>query len=454
MIKKVHLRNFRAFKSQPFSFSKINIFVGPNNSGKSSALSALNMIAQSLLTPIGAKSPIILNGEFDNLGTYLDLVHGGRANTPLGIDIGFADFEIKMDFKYRSQRREIEVVKYELLERGKSLVFYQMKKSSFDLKLMGSRLEGLLPGFKKRRPYFRSFFPDALTTDLTYQMRAIDRNMPEKMYDRLRKFERSMLFARREFRRAFSDFESLSPLRERPARTYLYSGETAARIGTTGENTALMLANDASRRGSESKRLEDDISKWFQVTGIARSIEVNSISPRHFEIALVDFDGLKHNIADVGFGCSQVLPVLAATLNAFEGDGNPRKWPVLVVQEPEIHLHPNAQAALGSFFVGQLPKNGQLFIETHSDNLILRIARHIADGSVRADDVRIFYVKKDDGSSTVYNLEINEDGTFNSEWPGGFFPQRQSESLALARASMGIKRDEQEQLSFKYPEEL
>jgi len=63
-------------------------------------------------------------------------------------------------------------------------------------------------------------------------------------------------------------------------------------------------------------------------------------------------------------------------------------------------------------------------------------------------------VKKDDGSSTVYNLEINEDGTFNSEWPGGFFPQRQSESLALARASMGIKRDEQEQLSFKYPEEL
>lgn len=453
MLRKLNLRNFRAFRNQSFAFSRINIFVGPNNSGKSSALSALNIIAQTFLSPTNSHSPLILNGEFDNLGTYLDLVHGGRANTPFGIDIGFGVFELKIDFKYRSQRREIEIVKYDLIESGKSILFFQTKKSSFDLKINGQHIESAFPGVKKRRPVFRSFFPYTLPTDLYFQVRKQEKKLGDPIFEHVRKFERSFNLARREFGRAFNDYESLSPFRERPERTYLHSGETATRIGTTGQNTALLLANDASRRGSESKRLEDDISRWFQVTGIAKSIEINSISPRHFEIALVDFDGLKHNIADVGFGCSQVLPVLAATLNTFGPLSVERRWPVLVVQEPEIHLHPNAQAALGSFFVGQMPSTGQLFIETHSDNLILRIARHVAEGVLSANDVKIFYVKKEGGVSVVHNLDIAEDGTFSADWPGGFFAQRQSESLALARASLKRESDPEKQLSFRYPEE-
>ena len=128
---------------------------------------------------------------------------------------------------------------------------------------------------------------------------------------------------------------------------------------------------------------------------------------------------------------------------------------MLVVQEPEIHLHPNAQASLGSFFAGLLHRAGQLFIETHSDNLVLRMARHVADGTLSASDVKIFYVYKKDGSSIVQEIDIREDGTFAKDWPGGFFPQRQHESLSLAQEGyLAEKRSGRiSQLEFRYPEE-
>ena len=303
--------------------------------------------------------------------------------------------------------------------------------------------------------FFSGFFPDRTTYDPIFLARREDRDSESVQYIRWRDIERRINFARRDFRRNFNLFDSLGPFRDKPERTYLYSGETASRIGNTGANTAILLSSDASRRGSESKAMLADISRWFEVTGIAKSIKIHPISPRHSELVLVEKDGSQHNISDVGFGCSQVLPVLAASLNAFAARRAPFDYPIFVVQEPEIHLHPNAQAALGSFFAGVLPARGQLFIETHSDNLILRVAQHVADGKLDCDDVRIFYVAKKDGASRVTSLELNPDGSLGRNWPDGFFPQRQSESLALAKAisRKGEKPEGNRQMRFSYPED-
>jgi predicted ATPase len=153
----------------------------------------------------------------------------------------------------------------------------------------------------------------------------------------------------------------------------------------------------------------------------------------------------------VGFGCSQVLPVLTAGLNLFADDGRETNR-ILLVQEPEIHLHPNAQAALGSFFVNLVQTEGQVFIETHSDSLVLRIARHVAMEHIKPSDVSIFFVS-DELDNRVVPISITEDGRFDPEWPGGFFPQRQIESFELARAAAGIPRRSARQLAFSYPEE-
>lgn len=436
MLRSLTLRNFRAFKQQRFDFGRFNVFVGPNNSGKSSALSALNMIAQTVLSSELNQTPLVLNGDFDSLGTFMDMVHGGRSNTPMAIELVFDEFEVRAEFKYRSQRREIEITRYELFEKNRSIFLYTSKKDSFDLKLSGHYIEKLVPHQRKIRPAFRNFMP----ANANYAMAAVRKrsengDISEVNFGRLRRADRAIMLARSRLRRSFIDFDSLSPFREKPERTYLYSGETAQRIGTTGSNTALLMASDASKRGAESKGLQAAISRWFRLSNIADGIEIDSISPRHFEIVLVDFNGSKHNISDVGFGCSQVLPVLVSALNVYSNRNRLHSDPVLLIQEPEIHLHPNAQASLGSFFAGIVPTDGQIFIETHSDNLILRLARHVSDGTISGDDIQIFYVHKPDGHSIVTNVKVSEEGYLSEKWPGGFFPQRQSESLALAQQS-------------------
>jgi predicted ATPase len=455
MLQGLTLRNFRAFKNQSFRFSKINIFVGPNNSGKSSAISAINLLSQTVNSTEIDQSPLVLNGAFDSLGTFLDLVYGNRSNTPLGFDVSFGDFTVKADYKYRQQRREIELVRYELFDGSKQVFSYVSRKDAYDVRLFGQEIDKIAPGLRKRRPIFRGLVPSPVIVSAFRYERDVPQGSTE-VRNRLARAERSIIRARSTMRRLFDEFDSLSPFRDKPQRTYLYSGETAQRIGTTGGNLATILSTDTSRRGGESRNMTAEISRWFKVTGIAEKVDIKSISPRHFEMVLLDKNGFEHNICDVGFGCSQVLPVLAASLNLFGGpEMLQRRQPMLIVQEPEIHLHPNAQASLGSFFAGLVPEEGQLFIETHSDNLVLRLARHVADGTLASSDVKIFYVKKQSGSSEVTEIEIDENGLFKSEWPEGFFPQRQAESLSLAQASFRSRqRPTESQLEFRYPEEV
>lgn len=183
-------------------------------------------------------------------------------------------------------------------------------------------------------------------------------------------------------RNCFLNFDSISPFRDQPQRTYLFTGETPSRIGRTGSNGISLLVNDVSKRGRLRSGIADRISEWLNDTGIASEIVLSTLTERHFEICIRDLDGKTHNICDVAFGCSQVLPVLIGALNIFGAESaqpEERSTPTFVVQEPEIHLHPNAQAELASFFVSVAKTDGQLFIETHSDNLILRLAKRASN---------------------------------------------------------------------------
>lgn len=386
MIDRLTLTNFRAFKEQSFRLKKLNIFVGRNNSGKSSALSALNLLAQTLKEDELDGTPLILNGVYDKLGTFIDVVNGNHPRRKIGIEIEYDGFCVKTEFKYRTQRRQIELAQFELFEKGEQVYRFTQRKDAYEISIHGTPLERLIPDQQKRRPRFRNFWPIRFS-QLTRNSQAVNNKV---VSDKLAKAERSLFFAKLGMEEYFTNFDSLSPFRDKPQRTYLYSGETAKDIGVSGTNTAIMLSSDAAKRGAQKKNLVEGISNWFHYTGIAKGLSVESLTPRHFEICLISNDNSRHNICDVGFGCSQVLPVLTAGLNLFHDESaNGRR--ILIVQEPEIHLHPNAQAAMGSFFVNLASKGGQLFIETHSDNLILRIARHVALGDIEPADVAIFY---------------------------------------------------------------
>lgn len=446
MIERIALTNFRAFKDQAFRLKKLNLFVGKNNSGKSSILSALNLLAQTMKEDDLDGTPLILNGVYDKLGTFIDVVNGNNPRRKIGIEIDYDGYSVKTEFKYRTQRRQIELTQFYLFEKGVSVYHYAQRKDAYEVNIFNTPIEKLLPEQQKRRPIFRNFWPIRFSQTIRNPQHGSDKLLQEK----ISKAERALFFGRHYLEEYFTNFDTLSPFRDKPQRTYLHSGETSKQIGISGSNTAIMLSADVAKRGSQRKSLVDGISNWFHYTGIAKGLSVESLTPRHFEICLISNDGTRHNICDVGFGCSQVLPVLTAGLNLFHERSNTGRR-VLIVQEPEIHLHPNAQAAMGSFFVNLASQGGQLFIETHSDNLLLRVARHVALGDIDPADVAIFYVS-DEGEQRVLEIGMTETGSFKPEFPEGFFPQRQSESLMLARAAMDRREGTQRQMAFAYPE--
>jgi predicted ATPase len=249
--------------------------------------------------------------------------------------------------------------------------------------------------------------------------------------------DREMNIAFMRLKKAFSSFDALGAFRERPTRTYLFSGQNMKRVGKTGIGAIDMLVSDSGKRGSKGKVLIEKISEWFSRTEMAQALEIKPLTSRHFEVCVKDQSGKIHNLCDVGFGCSQVLPVLVASYSFATGrEDLIMSKPTLVIQEPEIHLHPNAQAELGSVFaeIGKRGR-GQLFIETHSPYLIIRLQTEVAKKTLDNADLKIFYVKKTSEKTTFTNLRVGKDGIFMDEWPDGFFSQRSAEALELARQS-------------------
>lgn len=147
-------------------------------------------------------------------------------------------------------------------------------------------------------------------------------------------------------------------------------------------------------------------------------------------IRLADAQGRRYAFTEVGSGLGYVLPVLAATCD--------ESRPVVVVQQPELHLHPALQAELGDVFVELSSGGRRLIIETHSEHLLLRVLKRLrqsgnATGSnpelhVEPDDVAILYFDPHpDGTTKVKRLRVSADGEFLDRWPRGFFTERDEE---------------------------
>ncbi|SPF35082.1 conserved hypothetical protein [Candidatus Sulfopaludibacter sp. SbA4] len=102
---------------------------------------------------------------------------------------------------------------------------------------------------------------------------------------------------------------------------------------------------------------------------------------------------------------SQALPILVDTLQRHE---------TFLLQQPEVHLHPRAQAEMGSFFARQAGKNRRFVIETHSDHLVDRIRMEVRDGKLRPDDVSLLYFERHKHGATVHNLELDKNGSITN----------------------------------------
>lgn len=229
----------------------------------------------------------------------------------------------------------------------------------------------------------------------------------------------------------------IGPFRKNPERIYRDEEFQTRQVGAQGENVSTVLIRDYQKK----KELITSISSWLQNT-MGYNLVVDEISNGLFRLLLEDENGIRSNIMDVGYGISQILPIVAQLLV----DVPKRKFgwgtvidSLVIVEQPELHLHPAAQSELADLFVrGAVDGKKKLLIETHSEHLIRKLQVLIADPccGITNEDVVIYYVDKDaNGIASIRELRILPNGKFAEKWPSGFFDKAHELSMELLNAS-------------------
>lgn len=233
------------------------------------------------------------------------------------------------------------------------------------------------------------------------------------------------------FEDLFQNTYYLAPLREYPRRTYQWSGETPQGVGNRGELAAAALLTSRKK----NLEVEASVAKALKELGLIHSFRLNKIAQNRG-----DYEVLVQNspnspevlITDVGFGVSQILPILVLCYYAPKGA-------TLIFEQPEIHLHPSVQAGLADVFIDAIrTRNIQIIIESHSEHLLSRLQRRIAeekDGFTNEDAALYFCNMSEEGDSKLIPLELDPFGNINN-WPDGFFGDTMGDLVAMTEASM------------------
>ncbi len=223
-----------------------------------------------------------------------------------------------------------------------------------------------------------------------------------------------------------------APVRSKPHRTYDPSRPT---LDPEGDYIPMYLSGLYSRDPSTWQKLIERIERFGVDSGLFEKIVIRQLGRREggpFQIEIRHAGSSSnqphHNLIDVGYGISQVLPLVTELLR----EDAPK---VLLLQQPEVHLHPSAQAALGSLFCEVVGEQRQIIVETHSDYILDRIRMDVRDGttSLGADDVSILFFERGDRGVRIHSLRFDELGNVTDRPEGyrRFF-------LSETRRSIGI----------------
>ena len=234
----------------------------------------------------------------------------------------------------------------------------------------------------------------------------------------------------------------IGPLRRIPPRGFqaaLTRSEAAWSDGMAAWATLLSGPQSLVEDCSDAMSSADKLGTGYSITRKQiREYDLSELEPTPIgrtrsRIELVDAAGLSHQPQDVGVGISQVLPVVVAAHDSSAS--------VVCIEQPELHIHPAVQVALGDLFIdGALNHDLSFLIETHSEHLIMRLQRRIrettngelAEGqsAIDAEDINVVYLGRDDvGTVTATSIGLGDDGKFQDRWPAGFFPERMREAL-------------------------
>lgn len=367
MLTRLDLEHFKCFELLKLPLGRLTLLSGSNASGKSSVLQSLALLHQTMRDQEWSKR-LLLNGSEISLGTVVDVVDKVTGRYSFGIGIFDENRHVQWTFT-NEQRRDMSM--------QVSLIQFE-RDEHFD----PAGLKFLLP--LKVFPEYQDFAWQILR--LSYL--TAERIGPRDVY----------------------------PL-EDPSSTQVVGarGEHAASLLHWGRDEEVLPAlvvdgYPPTRLRQVEARMNEffpgcslEVQPILQANGVTLSLRTSRAT---------DF----HRSVHVGFGLTQVFPIIVAALSRIESD-------LLLIENPEVHLHPAGQATMGRFLTQVAAAGVQVLIETHSDHILNGIRRAVKGGILAPEDLAIhFFQDRETEGEQVVSPTIDRTGNIDV-WPKGFFDQ-------------------------------
>jgi len=441
---RITLQNYRCFgaEEQSARLAPLTLLVGPNSTGKTSFLALIRALWDVAFREV---VPNFREHPYD-LGSWDDIVYRptARARTLDTFSSGFqfAPFktsqDVVMTFGTSLGRAEGSPVPMKrTIASGPLSVSIRSIDDRADAILYHNgetTIERRGPGQRVDR---RSFSPFAWLLHLSPRWGRPAEDNDRKVELDSSQFEPLIRLFLDETHQSSRPFAS-APARSIPRRTYdpsllTHDGE--------GEYIPSYLANLSRRNADEWQLLKTGLEHFGAVSELFDEIQVRSFGRSDgdpFQIQVRKHSGPKsrqrkgpwRNLIDVGYGVSQALPVLTELLR-------PDGPTMFLLQQPEVHLHPQAQAALGTLFCNVAAGGRQLIIETHSDYIIDRVRMDVRDGTtgLKPEDVSILYFEPGDLAVKIHSIRIDKAGNVLDapKSYGNFFMDEVSRSIGLRK---------------------
>lgn len=450
VVKKILLENFKAFDVLEIEFKPLTILVGPNNGGKSSILKSIALIKQTLNS---SKSDILTFKDMMNFGDFESILHHDHKNQKKEIRFRF-DFEEGTFFDVKITKRADKLLVKDFSCNMGELEYsfediqeidgeYSPQKSLFNSNIYNKDIiENLKPrldrenffytlntsieGQKKLGNALDDISEKASSNNLDFSKESLHELLNTfRFYLSIDKYSRDFY---QTIKQKFEEIQYINPIRDLARRSY--PNENFENIGYYGEHAVQILANNL-----ELIYKVEDVLRYLD---IAYNFEISSIEgQRTFEFKLKpNVSSSSVNFADVGCGTSQILPIIVQIMLANKN--------MLVIEQPEVHLHPKVQAEFASFLVGNLAHGAQFIIETHSEYFIERIRTCIMKNPLLSNDVIIYYVDHN-AKRKIIPIEINAEGQYSDlpeEYLTNFRMKELDDQMDIMLSNMGKELNE------------